>query len=467
MSGPEVRLKLLKCWEGDGPFLVLHVSAFGGGQTKKFYVTVDANQKTRGLRPGAEKRADLKVNGGVVAQLRKHAPSGGLGGLWRHEESGDLWIPIHTRGGDHPPDAYVQLAFSMPPEIRLILADGTVLVRKSSLGTFTKKRTFEGTLPLTAAQAGFRDATPELVAPPPPEAPEEDVAAAPAGSGEALLPDHQREARARLARKLKTVRKYAQKSAGNAVLPAAIAAAERAATMLKENLYRVREGMHELAIDGVTIELDPEATPGHNLDLAFTRVKKLKRTAAVAKAELDKARAQLEELEREIARLRAAPMGPTETAAILARFKIMPLSRAVAKDGLNQPRALPYRGFEAHGVTFLVGKGAADNDTLTRAARSDDWWFHAAGLSGSHVIVPKRSLKGGLTPEVLRAGCILALFHSKARDNQRGEVYVTQRRNLRKSRGLAVGLWLVQQSETVFVTYEPDEVQRLLAATTT
>lgn len=460
-----VRLKLTKAWEGDGPFLVLFVTAFGGGQTKKFYLTVDANQKTRGLRAETDKRLDLKVNGGVIAQLRKHAASGGLGGVWLHEASGDIWLPLYTRGGDHAPDAYIQLAEASPPEIRLILADNTVLVRKSSQGTFTKKRTFEGDLPLNADDTGFSDLTPTILAQlhaEDPEAASEALAEAPVGA----LPEHQREARDRLARKLKTVKKYVQKTAGKAVSLAAIADAEREATLLKENLYRVSEGMHELVIDGVSMALDPEATPGRNLDQAFARVKKLRRAAAVSAAEQAKASAELQAIEQDMLRLRAGPLTVAETAAILARFKILPLSRVASKGGQLAPQALPYRRFEVHGVTFLVGKGAADNDELTRAARSDDWWFHAVGMTGSHVIVPRRALKNGLTPEILRAGCILALIHSKARDNLRGEVYVTQRRHLRKTRGLAVGLWLVQQSETVFTTYQQDEAQRLLAAMT-
>lgn len=461
MSGPDLRLKLTKSWEGEGPFLVLFVTAFGGGRTQKLYLTIDANQKTRGIRAETDKRQDLKPAGGVVAQLRKHVPSGGLGGIWREEASGDLWVPIYTRGGDHPPEAYIQLTVATPPELRLIQADGTVLVRKSSQGTFTKKRAFEGTLPLTSAHQGFRDVTAEVFRA---EAPEETEAPAPE-DGQPLLPEHQREARSRLARKLKTVRKYAQKTAASAVPAAKIAAAERVAALLKENLWRVKEGMHELVVDGEAIDLDPDASPGNNLENAYANVKKLRRAAAVAAAETKKTAEAQAGMERELERLRAAPLRPDETAAILKRFKILPLARTVVKDGI-EPRALPYRRFEALGVPFLVGKGAADNDELTRAARGDDWWFHAVGMTGSHVIVPARQLKGGLTAEIIRAGCILALHHSRARDNLRGEVYVTQKRNLRKKKGLPIGLWLVERAETMFVTYQPEDAQRLLEAMT-
>jgi hypothetical protein len=242
------RLKMTKCWEGEGPFLLLAVTAFSDQGTAKFYLVADANQKTRGVTREDDKRQDLKVNGGVVALLRKYAASGGLGGVWRHDASGDLWVPIYTRGGDTPPDAYIQLADASPPELRLLLADGTVLVRKSSQGTFTKKRAHEGELPLSAAQPGFTDITAGIIG----EAAPAVAEPAPVKCGEALLPEHQREARDRLARKLKTVKKYAQKAGGNRVDAAAIAAAERDAALLKEQLYRVHEGMHELVVPAGT-----------------------------------------------------------------------------------------------------------------------------------------------------------------------------------------------------------------------
>src|SRR5690606_12269415 len=61
-------------------------------------------------------------------------------------------------------------------------------------------------------------------------------------------------------------------------------------------------------------------------------------------------------------------------------------------------RGPAYRTVEqVDGCEILVGKAAADNDLLTfRVAKPNDWWLHAAGYAGSHVVV--RSLEGDTVP---------------------------------------------------------------------
>jgi hypothetical protein len=47
-----------------------------------------------------------------------------------------------------------------------------------------------------------------------------------------------------------------------------------------------------------------------------------------------------------------------------------------------------YRTQVIDGFEVLVGKGDADNDSLTfGVAESRDFWLHVAGVAGSHVIV--------------------------------------------------------------------------------
>lgn len=57
---------------------------------------------------------------------------------------------------------------------------------------------------------------------------------------------------------------------------------------------------------------------------------------------------------------------------------------------------LPYKAFEGSGgVEIRVGRTAKDNDVLScdpDYRDADDWWLHAAGCPGSHVIVRSSSL---------------------------------------------------------------------------
>ena len=57
---------------------------------------------------------------------------------------------------------------------------------------------------------------------------------------------------------------------------------------------------------------------------------------------------------------------------------------------------------------------------------------------------------------------MLSIHFSKLRDGKAGEVYVTRKHNIRKKKGLAPGLWIVEKSETVFVRYSEKEIKDLL-----
>ena len=99
-----------------------------------------------------------------------------------------------------------------------------------------------------------------------------------------------------------------------------------------------------------------------------------------------------------------------------------------------------YRVHEMDGWEILVGKGAHDNDRLSiEIANPDDWWFHVADYSGSHVII---RCEAGIEPPhaVVRYAAQLAAWHSKAR-GARGKVEVHQclASDVKKPRGYAPG----------------------------
>src|SRR5690606_22046959 len=114
-----------------------------------------------------------------------------------------------------------------------------------------------------------------------------------------------------------------------------------------------------------------------------------------------------------------------------------------------------------------VGKGARENDELTKAARAQDYWLHAVGVTGSHVIVPAvKEIKDTLPEATKKEAAILALQHSKLKGDLAGEVYFTRRSHIRKKKGLPDGLWLIDRSETLFIRYTADELQAVLGRQT-
>lgn len=125
-------------------------------------------------------------------------------------------------------------------------------------------------------------------------------------------------------------------------------------------------------------------------------------------------------------------------------------------EGMKQGRAArepAYRTVqEMDGCEILVGKAAVDNDILTfRVARPSDWWLHAGGYAGSHVVV--RAVDGDDVPRhVLERAAELAAYHSKARD-ARGKiaVHLCRAGDVRKRPGAPAGQVELKRYDTLKV----------------
>jgi len=117
---------------------------------------------------------------------------------------------------------------------------------------------------------------------------------------------------------------------------------------------------------------------------------------------------------------------------------------------LSKPRILRY---ELPGDwTLLVGGSDSDNDYLSKTlARPEDWWFHAEGVPGSHVILRAKAEE---TPsrETLRQAAAVAAYHSKARGAGTARVHCTRARHVTKPRGSKTGTVRVSQG-TVWKVY--------------
>lgn len=238
----------------------------------------------------------------------------------------------------------------------------------------------------------------------------------------------------------------------------------RLGELLLQNLHRVPRGSREVVLTSYTEEgmeevrvaLDPRRTPKEEAEWHFHQYRRLTRG-------VEHARHREAELAREVAHARAAlaQLEAMEEEALLAQVEV--LHQGGAEEG--PPRALPYKEYVGHGGQRLwVGRGSEDNDTLTfRIARPHHLWLHARGQPGSHVVVPLE--KGAqVHPEALLDAAHLALHHSGAKGEPRGEVSWVPVRHVRKVKGGAPGQVLYSQERTLLVRVEPERLKRLLAS---
>lgn len=210
----------------------------------------------------------------------------------------------------------------------------------------------------------------------------------------------------------------------------------------------------------VTLKLNPAKDANANAQLMFERARKVERGMGIASQRLEETRVEVARLSALEQRIKQAQ----EDSELDALSFDLGHSAQPEPQKKNRPQArTPYHVFEsAGGARILVGKGAADNDTLTLTiARPHDHWLHVRGMQGSHVVVPVE--RGAtLPPEVLIDAAHLAAHYSKARGESIVDVIHTERRYIRKPKGAAPGSVNVDREKVLRLRVEPERLARLI-----
>ncbi len=117
----------------------------------------------------------------------------------------------------------------------------------------------------------------------------------------------------------------------------------------------------------------------------------------------------------------------------------------------RRPQTAVYQYELSDGWIALAGRTDADNDRLSLTlAAPDDWWFHALGLPGSHVLLQARP---GQEPSraVLKEAAAIAAYHSKARAAGIVPVVATQARYVSKPKDTKPGTVCVRKETIIKV----------------
>ena len=151
----------------------------------------------------------------------------------------------------------------------------------------------------------------------------------------------------------------------------------------------------------------------------------------------------------------------------LSRVKPPKGERAAAEASVapSPPRLAGIRRYvSSDGFEILVGKSGRENQRLTfQMAAAEDFWLHAAGVAGAHVVVRNPARFRALPERTLREAARLAALYSGA-SRQAGpsrsgrgkvEVHISRRKHVRKARGAPAGTVLLRRFTSMLV--EPGE----------
>lgn len=187
----------------------------------------------------------------------------------------------------------------------------------------------------------------------------------------------------------------------------------------------------------ITIPLDPLLTPSENAKKYFAKYNKLKRTWEALEKLLTETKNEMEHLDSIATSLNIA-----ESEEDLVQIKEELISygyiRKKSSEKRQKIKSRPFHYLSSDGFHMYVGKNNYQNDELTfKFANGGDWWFHAKGMPGSHVVV---KTEGNELPDATyEEAARLAAFYSKGRENEKVEVDYLERKNVKKPNGAVPG----------------------------
>jgi predicted ribosome quality control (RQC) complex YloA/Tae2 family protein len=216
--------------------------------------------------------------------------------------------------------------------------------------------------------------------------------------------------------------------------------------------HTITPGQTELLADTggdepLRIPLDPDRSAPDNAQAYFGRYRKAQRAAEGGPARLDDVKLALRDLEQLETDLELAGSRPEIDEV---RAALVEAGHVRTKKGRmpGTARSKPLSLTSPDGFTILVGRNSRQNDVVTfRRAQGDDWWFHARGVPGAHVVV--RSRGQSLPPDTIRRAAELAAYYSRFRDESDVLVDYTRRRHVRRIPGAAPGLVTYSQEKTI------------------
>lgn len=187
----------------------------------------------------------------------------------------------------------------------------------------------------------------------------------------------------------------------------------------------------------ITIPLDTQLTPLENAQKYFDRYNKLKRTYEALTDLIKETKEEMEHLESISTSLDIAISEDdlTQIKEELTQFGYIRKRHTGKKEKI---KSKPFHYLSSDGFHIYIGKNNFQNDELTfKFATGNDWWFHAKGMPGSHVVVKTNGEE--LPDRAFEEAGKLAAYYSKGRENDKVEIDYLEKKNVKKPNGSKPG----------------------------
>lgn len=220
------------------------------------------------------------------------------------------------------------------------------------------------------------------------------------------------------------------------------------------------EALNYYTNEMVTIPLDPTITPQENAKKYFDKYSKLKRTEEALENLLQETDSEITHLESIATSLDIAL---SEEDLVQIKEEMMDygyIKRKYTGGKKVKITSKPFHYISSDGYHMYVGKNNFQNEELSfKFATGNDWWFHAKGQPGSHVIVKTNGDE--LPDRTFEEAGRLAAFYSKGKQAPKVEIDYTQKKNLKKPNGAKPGFVVYYTNYSLMIEPDISDIQQL------
>ena len=209
----------------------------------------------------------------------------------------------------------------------------------------------------------------------------------------------------------------------------------------------------------ITIPLDKNKSAKENAKKYYDKYAKLSRTIKALSEEIVNTKNDIEHL---LSIQTALDVSSDDESLSQIRQELVDFGYIKKHSSGKQKKSTshPYHYISTDGYDIYVGKNNYQNEELTfKVATGNDWWFHAKGIPGSHVIL-KSNNEEDLPDRAYEEAAALAAFYSKAKDSEKVEVDYIQKKNIKKVAGAAPGFVIYHSNWSMVATPKADLQQK-------
>lgn len=208
----------------------------------------------------------------------------------------------------------------------------------------------------------------------------------------------------------------------------------------------------------MTIPLDPDLTPLENAKKYFDKYSKLKRTYEALTSLTEETGAELDYLKSVLVSL---DLARDENDLNQIKDELTGSGYIRRKSGVKKVKLVsrPLHYISSDGFDIYVGKNNYQNEEVTfQLAEGGDWWFHAKGMPGSHVIV---KCKGQELPDrTFEEAGKLAAHYSAGGNQDKVEVDYIQKKHVKKPGGGKPGFVVYYTNYSMMIDTDISEISQ-------